>query len=591
MAGPFAVEEGVCPYSTKDLIYLVVIPFMEVFSNVKLYTYQKLFAFRIIESLINGDGAIITGLWSRQSGKTEIVAALSTGLALLFPALSKAFPNDTRLRMFEKGVRIGIYAPIEKQSLLSFDRMRKTVVSDHAIEVMEDPDLNVSVTASRGDTISFSNGSIIIARTASPQSQIEGETHHLVICEEAQKLLRSKVEKEIRPMLASTNGTMVKIGTAWESRGGFHQSIQQNLEIHKSLGVRNHFEFPYDIVIAEKERTYKQEALSHKKDPATYPVANPFHLNYKKFVDAEIARLGGTENEEFKMNFRCLWMESRVIAIPPALLKRMERPDLESGPRYSRFRVAGLDVAKTSDSTVLTIMDVDIDAPIVNMIHLDGADPEKQLYYHKTIIDWLELQGAFEGSDGQYNALIQFLRRMNVSMLVGDATGMGDPVFERIEALVGDSVQCIPYKFSAATKSRLYKYYVQELVAGRISVAAGPNTQQRPEFQRFMKQHLDLDRFVSGGFVLYSAPEDEHDDYPDSAALACMAEKLSQSMSMPTIISSLAPQGWGGATRKYAGSGNAQSSDASLPTMEVTGQTGALVPGAEGRTGRYVRRW
>lgn len=594
--------EGACDLTNEEVADKVL-AFAEIFSAIKLYTYQRLFAFRIVMSVLDNDGAIVTGLWARQCGKTETVASLALAMAVLLPSLAKAFPGDSRFRRFYKGFMIGIYAPIEKQSLLSFDRMRKTVnrptsqdgMVVGAKEIMEDPELDIRVISSRGDTLSFSNGSVIIARTASPQSQIEGETHHIVICEEAQKLLRSKVEKEIRPMLASTNGTMVKIGTAWESRGGFHQSIQQNVDIQKTLGIRNHFEFPYDIVCAEKLRCYNEEAKAYKANPAENPAPNPFHLNYRKFVDSEITRLGGpgigTETLEFKMNFRCLWNESRVIAITPDVLRSMEANDVEAGPRIGGFMVAGLDIAKTSDRTVLTLMEVDKSTPHLNRNYLPGADEDKQLYYSKTITDWVELQGTFEGNSGQYASLLNYLRQVTVQVLVVDITGMGDPVFERIQEMVGGDITCVPFRFSnAAVKSQLYKYYMQEIHAGRLRFANGPNTRAtRYEHARFVKEHLDLDRQLHAGSVVYLAPEGEHDDYPDSAALACWGEKVSESSSMPVIQSSSAPQGWGGASRRTARSGDVFSSSSSMPTIEVSGGAGPLP--SSSRAARYARRW
>jgi len=561
--------KAVCPLTTREVVDRVLL-FIEKFSKTTLYTYQALFARRIIDSVLRNDGATITGLWSRQSGKTETIAAVCLGMAVILPELARAFPDDPRFMPFQKGFLVGIYAPIERQSLLSFNRMRKWIDGPHCKEILSDPELNLVVVASRGDTIAFSNGSIIIARTASPMSQVEGETHHLVVCEEAQKLLRSKVEKEIRPMLASTNGTMVKIGTAWESRGGFHHSIQQNVEIQQEGGPRNHFEFPYDIVCEEKKRAYARDK-------------NPFHLNYDKFVQSEITRLGGTDTLEFKMNFKCLWQESRSIAISPALMDKLAldgkngRPLVEAGPRLSGLLVAGLDVAKSNDKTVLTLMEVHKDLPIVNKVRLPEADEDKQVYYQKTILDWLEMEGTFEGDEGQYRQLVQYIAMTGITVLVVDATAMGDPVYERIDAMIGGSVQVIPYRFTGATAKHVcQKYYMQELNAGRIRYAAGPATQERNEFRRFVQEHLDLDRLFSGGLVVYAGAEGGHDDYPSSACLATWAEKMADSTVMPDLEVSSAPF-WGGGSQKRGGG--------------VMGAVALGSPSTSARAGRYARRW
>ena len=472
---------------------------------------------------------------------TEAVAGLALGLAILFPVLAKAFPDDPRFKAYARGFRVGIYAPIDEQARLPYDRIRTYAHSEHAEAILSDPELDISLVVSRGDRIVLSNGSRIMSKTASPQASIEGDTHDFVICEESQKLLRSKVDKEIRPMLAATFGTMIHIGTAWESRGGFHHSIQYNVDAHRAGGKRNHFEYPYEIVIEEKERMYRKDK-------------NPFHLNYAKFVQQEIARLGGTDNEEFKMNFRCLWAESRVIALYPHVLKAAYVEDMEMGPRVDGFQVAGLDIGKVSDQSVLACLSVDRNNPVINKSTLPGADEDKQVYYHKTFFALYELGGPFEGNTGQYATLVEILSWHRIQMLVVDATALGDPVFERIEAMVGDSIMVLPFKFGSVTKSLLYKYYLQEWNARRIHIAAGPETQKTPEFRKFQAQHLDLDRVEAGGYVICSAPDGGHDDYPDAGALACWAEKSMTKTIMPEIEVTSAPS-FGGGARIFGGRG------------------------------------
>lgn len=556
-----------CPLSTRDLVDKIL-QFCEILAGVKLYTYQSLFVRRIIESVIINDSARITVLCARQVGKSEAISACAAGLATILPVLASEFDTDKRLMPFgaiagaTSKFSIGIFAPIEKQAKIPYERTQAIFASEHGMAVLSD--LGIRVTASRGDRLSLSTGAMISCTTASPQSKIEGGTHHLVILEEAQLISRAKIDKEILPMLASTAGSVVSIGTAWESRGGFHTQIQQNLEQHAATGVRDHFEFPYDIVLVEKRKAYEKDG-------------NPWHLRYEKFIDSEIKRLGGTENIEFKMNFKCAWNESRVIAVNKGLFLSMGDPNVEAFPRKDSFQVAGLDIGKISDSTVLTTMSIDLANPVINEYALPGADSDKQIYYPKRITDWLQLGGSFEGDTGQYKRLIEHLMMSNVKILVIDSTAIGDPIFERIQDMVGDSIVCVSFKFSSASKSLLYKYYLQELHARRISYAAGPNTVQTTEFMKFKNEHLNLDKVVAGGYTLCQAPDGEHDDYPDSAALACWAEKLKDEVMMPTIEVSSTPL----YTRSGRASGRANpSEEMGMPSIETSGSSGH----------RYARR-
>jgi hypothetical protein len=525
----------VCPLSTRDLVDRCVV-FIEALADVGFYTYQSLFARRIVESVIENDGETITGLWARQCGKTETVADVGIGLCVILPTLAREFPDDERLKPYVKGFSCGIYAPILLQSGFAFERMRDKVTSEKGEAILHDQEIDVHVVTNRGDTLAFDNGSCIVAKSASPDTQVEGDTHNLIFCEEAQKLLRSKVEKELVPMLTSTNGTMVKIGTAWESRGGFHHSIQENQDAYKRGGKRNHFEFPYEIVLDEKRRAYEK-------------TKNPFHLLYEKSVQKQITRLGGTDSDEFKMNYRCLWHESRVIAVQAEIFRRMQRTDMESGPRRNGFQVAGLDIGKINDSTVLTLGWVDREHPITNMFTLPDSDEDKQVYYKKTILDWLELGGPFEGDAGQYRRLVQYLEMTSVQVLVIDSTTMGDPVFERIEAMIGGTVMCVPFRFTSLSKSNLYKYYLQEFNAGRVEYVAGPETVKRYEYGKFQLEHLDLDKETVGGYAVCRAPEGGHDDYPDSAAMMAWAEKVADQVIMPDIQVTTSNFG-GGASRR-----------------------------------------
>lgn len=522
---PEKIEKLICPLTTPELVERVL-TFIQELTGINFYAYQYIFARRIVESVILNDGDTITGLWARQSGKTEALADLGFGLCVILPALGNAFPDDPRLGAFTKGFRIGIFAPIMEQATISFTRMRALTTREKTLELMHDDEINVYVEVNRGDTLTFSNGSMVQARSASPDSQIEGKTYELVMLEESQKLTQQKVDKEIRPMLAATNGTTVKIGTAWISRGGFHTSIAKNVESWKLTGKRNHFEFPYDMVIAEKRASYEKDG-------------NPFHLRYEKFVAKEIQNLGGVDTIEFKMNFRCLWNESRIVAVNPETLKNVALLEAEAGIyKGTTLQVAGLDIGKVNDSTVLTIIEVDTENPIINPLKLDGQDEDRQVYYRKRILDWLTLEGSFEGRTGQYEMIVEYLAQTGVRVICVDATGAGDPFTERLEAMVGDHITVVPVVFSLPNKSNLYKYYLQELHAYRLFYPGGAETKQTNAYRRFVKENEELDRIQHGIHVICRHPEGEgyHDDYPDSAALACWAEKIAPDSMMPEMV-------------------------------------------------------
>ena len=517
----------VCPLSTRDLVGRILTS-CEAVNGIEFYAYQKVFASRIIESLLLRDGAAPTALFSRQSGKSETVSSVGLGLCIFLPTLSHIWPDDERLSVYKNGILIGVFAPKADLSGPIYLKMRNRAESERVQEIMADPDLNIGIVQSRGDAMGFTNGSAVRAQTASETTLTEGATYHLVLIDEAQRVSKAKVLKEIGPMLASTNGTMVKIGTAWMSRGGFHNDIQYNIDIEERGGPRNHFQFDYEQVIAEKRATYNRQKREYDAGRRSSP-PDSFHLNYEKWVLSELARLGGNkDSEEFKMNFRLVWQDSRVIAIKEQLLRDQSMSSVEMNvPNQFGFQVAALDVAKSQDSTVLTIMEVDRSRPIV-----EGASPslraaengESLLYYNKYILGWLELQGSFEGK--QYQAIVEFLRGYGVSYMLVDATGMGDPVCERMQVLLDPlGIEVEPFRYSLPSKSDMFKYYLQELQSHRIWLPAGELTVQSGEYQKFIAEHINLEREYHGSYLLCSAPPGEHDDYPNSAAMCTWASR------------------------------------------------------------------
>lgn len=525
-------QKQICPLTTEQIVSKIL-KFVSLLCNVEFYAYQETFAFRIIESVVGiagetTEGATITGLWARQSGKTEAIADTTLALCIILPALYDAFPDDSRFIPFAKGFWAGIYAPIDWQANISFGRMRQVLATDQAKEVLNDEEIDVGIVTNRAALFAFSNGSRVLAKSASPETQLEGDTHHLIVLEECQKITRSKVDKEIEPMRAATGGTMVKIGTAWHSRGGFHMSIQDNVEQYERGGKRSHFEFDYVTVIAEKQRAYNDE-LARGETP------NPFHLNYERYVNEQI-RQHGIDSDEFQMNFGCKWKETRIIAIKNSTLMAARVLSHERGRSRMGFQVAGLDIGGMHDATVLSTIFVDREHPIINSTHVPEADEDRQIFYPKILMDWKEFMGDFEGDDGQYNLLYQYLMETNVQILAIDATSIGNPVFQRMSAMLEPQIICYPFVFSTPTKHNLYKYYIQELSSGRFKFAAGTKTQEDREYQKFIREHESLDKVVRGQYVVYEASEGEHDDYPDSAALACWAERLMEDLIMPEVV-------------------------------------------------------
>src|SRR6478609_1165484 len=68
-----------------DALVERLLVFADELSGHPLYGYQRPFAARLMESVIINDGATVTALFSRQSGKTETVAATVATLMIMLP--------------------------------------------------------------------------------------------------------------------------------------------------------------------------------------------------------------------------------------------------------------------------------------------------------------------------------------------------------------------------------------------------------------------------------------------------------------------------------------------------------------------------
>ena len=201
--------------STTELVNRIY-NFCEVYSGHTMYPYQAQFSKRVIRSVLENDGAELTALFARQSGKTETIAITVGGLMIILPQLANMpmFANDKRFAMFKDGFWVGIFAPSQRQAQITYNRMKSRLQCKEAKAVLDDPDFKLDFTTSNGQTVMLSNGSFVTAISASDGSNIEGESFKFIIMEECQDISNYKIRKSIHPMGAAYNATMVKIGTA-----------------------------------------------------------------------------------------------------------------------------------------------------------------------------------------------------------------------------------------------------------------------------------------------------------------------------------------------------------------------------------------
>jgi hypothetical protein len=434
---------------------------------------------------------VINGFVTHNSGKTEAISVVCDACMVLFPYMAAAYPDDVRLKKFKHGLWIGIFAPSLDQSKTTFDRMRSRLSSNNGNLILKE--FGIKFETNRGDTIQLSNGSFTRCMTASETSHIESKTFHMAVCEESQDISPFKLKKSIQPMLSSTAGTLVMIGTANTTRNHLLDMTEYNKKRMREPGARqNHFEVDYI------------EACRH----------NP---KYAKHIDKEIDRLGGVDSDEFKMSYRNIFCLERGMAFEPKQLElyhETENPigcfqDYETVQYYHGKNTVcvGIDVGKSQDSTVLTAIEVDFENPI---------ETHSYIAYNKRLIGWMELIG--DDFNAQFFQIYDFLERMQAQIVYMDTTGKGDVLYDRVAAAM-PGIDILPYVFSRPSKSKLYKALLHDFASRRITLPGGKNTKLTKEYNKFYQQMSELEKEYHGEFLDCHKPVKKgrgdlpHDDY------------------------------------------------------------------------------
>lgn len=465
-----------------------------------LFPYQSDFARRVIESIVLNDGATITALFSRQSGKTQAVAYVIAACMILLPKLAAMWPEW--FGQYKNGFWVGTFAPVESQAETLFQRIQMVLSSETAQEVLADPEIDDKVEGG-GKLLRLKvSGSICRMQTANPKAQIESKSYHLIVIDEAQRADDKVVNKSIMPMGAFYNATSVLTGTPDTVKGTFYASIQMNKRQQTKKGARqNHFQHDW-------------------RSCAKY---NP---RYLKFVRKEMQRLT-EDSDEFQLSYALKWLLERGMFTTAERLEELGDSTMQSTVArwYDSPIVLGVDPARKQDSTVVTALWV------------DWANPDEFGYYDHRVLDWLELHG--DRWEEQYARITDFASNYDVMAVAVDASGVGDVVADRLERLMPRS-QVICMSSNTPDQSARWKHLMEVMNRSLIGWPGGARVKRKKTYQRFIQQMTDLEKSYQGKYLLAAAPNaaDAHDDYCDSLALACY---LTKEVTMPEAESGTNP--------------------------------------------------
>lgn len=483
-------------FSKEDLEDFVekCLDFTEIFCATPFYEYQREFARAIITDILDSRGNTLTGLFSRQSGKSETMANTAASMMVLLPQLANAMRDKIsyqwpQLRKFRRGLFVGIFTPSDNQSITTFKRAKGKLIAKDAKIFFEDPDFSpagyekLAFVQNNNAYMELNSGSSLQMMSANKQANIESKSYHLILLDESQDLDEFVVNKSIMPMAAAYNGTSCATGTPGTTKGFFYNTIQFNRTEQLRPGMQQ-LHFQYD-----------------------YKTCQKYNSDYKLYVDKQRRKIG-EDSDEFRMAFKIEWLLERGMAMSQDLFDELTIKSRNiTTSLHGEDLVAGLDFGKSSDSTVLTIGRLRPDE-----IDESGRCPVDVIY-------WWEKMG--DDYEQIFKELKAELERFSVRTLAADSTGVGEPLVDRLTMEL-PSVLVIPFRFTAQAKDFLYKNFLLMLQEKKCTWPGDSRVRKRRYFQLFETQMMNLRKEYKNGYLRCLAPEDQknaHDDFPDSLAL------------------------------------------------------------------------
>lgn len=479
-----------------DTLIKKMVEFSKILTGRELYPYQIEPQKRIFESVLKNDGAELTLLQARQSGKSEVVACTASTLLVIMPVLARAFPD--KLGVYKQGFHIGLFAPSSEQAVTTHTRIDERI--NNGEDILDDPDLNAAKKYQTG-FISIDGGSATDKwrsycrlQSAAKQSRIESKSYHLILIDETQEIDETKITKSIHPMGAAYNSTIVKLGTPSFYVGDFYNAIQRNILSKKRGRKRDHFEYDYKTV-------------------------QKYNKRYKAFIEKEKERLG-EDSDAFRMSYKLEWPLEKGMALTKHQFEElMKTPSLkwEHGG-MTEIYVVGIDVGREDDSTVVTVMRLGREYEV--------KDDFSYITRDKVVSNIMELSN--QNWEDQIDLISNFIQAYNVKAIALDATGVGSPVFERLEKMYRDKdIHVMGIKFTPQTKSDMAMLFQKELFCKRLKMPAHPSVRSTTRYKNFVNQWLTAIKKYKDQHVYFCHQDIKgaHDDYVDSFLLSLWASE------------------------------------------------------------------
>jgi len=294
--------------------------------------------------------------------------------------------------------------------------------------------------------IEYRNGGVQFFKSADNPDNMRGEGLKRVVMDEAARQKREVFEEVIRPAVSDTQGKVLFASTP-KGKNWFYKMYTRGQD--ETQSVYKSWDFP-----TSDNPKVPAEDIEQARQSLPVDVFN------QEYLAAFLDNSAGV----FRNIDACT---TSSLAAPI------------SGKSY----YGGLDLARLTDFTVLTILD---------------AQGRQVFIDRYNLLDWAV----------QKQRIIHDVKRYNAALLL-DSTGIGDPIYDDLRR-AGLNVD--GYKFTAQSKGPLIEFLMMAFDQKRISILN----------EQVQINELDIYEYIIGrsGHVSYNAPDGYHDDCVIALALA-----------------------------------------------------------------------
>ncbi len=455
-----------------------------------LRPYQTAPAQAIFDRVLRRSGDQLAIVFSRQSGKDELLAQV---LAALLVRFSRC------------GGTIVVAAPTRRpQAQISRDRLWSRLMGNPLLASMsESHDATIMIGKARVTFIS-----------AAPTANARGQTADLLlVANEAQDIESDVWDAVFDPMAASTNAPTLFMGTVWSGSTLLARQMRHLRALESVDGIQRLWEVPWPVVARDVPAYGDRVRARMAQLGPTHPfIRTEYELKELEgdaglFPDHRIARMQGDH--------------ARLVRAEPGrhyvmLIDVAGEEEAGSGP-------LAYGSARRRDSTALTVVEVDVAS------RKDG----RAMY---RVVDRAQWTGVPHSE--LHDTLVDLARRVwHARQIVIDATGIGAGLASFLTASLArrgslPGIEVIPFVFTAPSKSQLGWDFLGLIDSGRFVEYRddGNRDGDAAHVTRLYQAQLRATTFEvlpgPGNLLRWSVPErDGHDDLVISAALTAVLDR------------------------------------------------------------------